>query len=58
MRFVTESKPYEEDEARQYVERAIRLKEITFKTVDEETISSKSDQILKGCKETVLLLNG
>ena len=51
MRFVTESKPYDKDEARQYVERAIRLKEITFKSVDNEIILSKSDQILKGCKE-------
>ena len=51
MRFVTEAKPYDEEEARQYVERAIRLKEITFKSVEDEIISSKSDQVLKGCKE-------
>ena len=43
MRFVTESKPYDEDEARQYVERAIRLKEITFKSVDNEIIPTKSE---------------
>ena len=51
MKYVTESKPYEEDEARQCVEWAIRLKEITFTSVDDEIVSSKSDQVLKGCKE-------
>ena len=54
MRFVTESKPYDEDEARQYVERAIRLKEITFKSVDNEIIPTKSELILKGCKENYI----
>ena len=54
MRFMTESKPYEEDEARSYVEQAIRLKDITYKAVDNEIIPTKSEQILKGCKENYI----
>ena len=56
IRFLTENRPYSDDEVKQYVVEAIKQGEITFKIQNDEVEESPvmSDTILKGCRENAL----
>ena len=53
IRFITESTPYSDEEVNQYVIQAIKQKEITYKTVNDEIDETPfmSKTVLKGCRE-------
>ena len=42
---------YDDEQVRQYAVQAIRIGEITFKTVNDVSTPTISDCVLKGCKE-------
>ena len=50
MWFVTKSKPYLREQVWQHAVRAIRLGQITFKTVYNKEIVTMSTRVLKGCR--------
>ena len=53
IRHITESKPYSEDELKQYVVQAIKQGAITFRTVNDEIEETPdiTKFALKGCRE-------
>ena len=59
IRFITESTPYSDEEVNQYVIQAIKQREITYRTVNDEIDETPfmSKTILKGCRENSLLSN-
>ena len=59
IRYITESTPYSDKEVKAYVIQAIRLKEITYKTMNDEVEETPIlfETVLKVCKENQLLSN-
>ena len=53
IRFITENRPYSDDDVKLYVVEAIKQSEITYKVQNDEIDESPimSETVLKGCKE-------
>ena len=53
IRFITENRPYNDDDVKQYVVEAIKQSEITYKVQNDEMEESPimSETVLKGCRE-------
>ena len=53
IRYITENRPYNEDDVKLYVVEAIKQSEITYKVQNDEIDESPiiSETVLKGCKE-------
>ena len=56
IRFITENRPYNDDDVKQYVVEAIKQGEIMYKVQNDEIEESPvmTETVLKGCRENAL----